>query len=166
MSVTNSYWDTDTSGLLTTAGDKGEGRTIIEMTDPHAGNTYIGWDFANTLVEDTEFHNDGYPFLGWHDTGIEDSDELLVMSYELEQNYPNPFNNQTSIVYTIKSLSNIELSIYNTKGELVNNLVNEKLGKGKYSITFTANSINSGIYYYRFKIDGEVKETKKMLYLK
>ena len=166
VTVTNSYWDTDTSGLLTTAGDLGEGRTTIEMTDPHAGNTYVDWNFTDIWVEDTEFHNDGYPFLGWHDTGIEDSDELLVMSYELEQNYPNPFNNQTNIGYAIQDRSKVELGVYNSNGQFVKSLVNEVVNAGMHSATFEASKFNSGIYYYQLRIDGMVKETKKMLYLR
>ena len=166
VSVSNSYWDTDTSGLLTTAGNKGEGRTTIEMTVPHEGNTYVGWDFTDIWVDDVEFHNNGYPFLGWHDTGIEDSYELLVMSYELEQNYPNPFNNQTNIGYTLLEMNDVEISVYNGNGQFVKNLVNEKQESGKHSVLFNAGNLNSGIYYYQLKIDGVGKETKKMLYLR
>ena len=100
------------------------------------------------------------------DTGIEDSDKLLVMSYELDQNYPNPFNNQTNIEYAIQDNSEIEINIFNSNGQFVQSLVNEKQGKGKHSVQFKADNLNSGIYYYRLKIDGMVKETKKMLFLK
>ncbi|MCK5759958.1 MAG: T9SS type A sorting domain-containing protein [Candidatus Delongbacteria bacterium] len=100
------------------------------------------------------------------EVGIEDSDELLAMNYELEQNYPNPFNNQTQLSYSIDKSSYVNISVYNTKGEFVKNLVNEKQGKGKYSVLFNASNLNSGIYYYRLRIDGMVKETKKMLYLR
>ena len=98
--------------------------------------------------------------------GIDNSDELLVMSYELEQNYPNPFNNQTNISYAIKDISEIKINVYNSNGQFVQELVNEKQGKGKHKITFEANKLNSGIYYYQLKIDGVVQRTKKMLYLR
>jgi hypothetical protein len=166
VSVTNSYWDTDTSGLLTTAGNLGEGRTTVEMTDPHAGNTYVGWDFTNIWVEDVDFHNNGYPFLGWHDTSIDNNYELLTMNYELEQNYPNPFNNQTNIGYTLEDMGKVEISVYNGNGQFVSEVVNRVVNAGMHSATFNADKLNSGIYYYQLKIDGMVKETKKMLYLR
>jgi hypothetical protein len=166
VSVTNSYWDTDTSGLLTTAGNLGEGRSTIEMTDPHVGNTYIDWDFTDIWVEDVNFHNNGYPFLGWHDTSIDNNYELLTMNYELEQNYPNPFNNQTNIGYTLEDMGKVEISVYNGNGQLIQNLINKKQGVGMHSVLFNADNLNSGIYYYQLKIDGMVKETKKMLYLR
>ncbi|HPN40669.1 MAG TPA: GLUG motif-containing protein, partial [Candidatus Cloacimonadota bacterium] len=61
--VTNSYWDVNTSGQVTSAG--GEGRTIIEMTYPFAANTYVGWDFSNLWTG-----SNGYPYLQYMLTGI------------------------------------------------------------------------------------------------
>ena len=100
------------------------------------------------------------------EVGIEDNYELLITNYELFQNYPNPFNNQTNITYTLQNISEVEVNIFNTKGEFVQELVSKKMNKGKYSVSFNASKFNSGIYYYRLKIDGVVKETKKMLYLR
>ncbi|MDA3886538.1 MAG: T9SS type A sorting domain-containing protein [Candidatus Delongbacteria bacterium] len=99
-------------------------------------------------------------------TGIMHNGELIIENYELEQNYPNPFNNQTSIEYAIQDISEVELSIYNSNGQLIQNLINEKQSKGKHQVFFKADNLNSGIYYYRLKVDGIVKETRKMLYLR
>ena len=165
VSVTNSYWDTDTSGLYTTAGNLGEGRTTSEMTDPHAGNTYIDWDFTDIWVENVDNSNDGYPYLGWHDTSI-DNEQLTINNYALEQNYPNPFNNETNIEYAIPNKGKVEISVYNSNGQFVKELVNSVVNAGMHSATFNADNLNSGIYYYQLKIDGMVQETKKMLYLR
>jgi len=94
-----------------------------------------------------------------------DNEQLTIDNYELDQNYPNPFNNQTNISYGLKDISEVNITVYNSNGQLVQNLVNEKQGKGKYSVLFNANKFNSGIYYYQLKVDGKVKDTKKMLYL-
>lgn len=98
-------------------------------------------------------------------TSIEDSDNIIT-DFELRQNYPNPFNNQTNIQYTIRNATEVELNVYNIKGEFVKNLVDEKRNKGKHSISFQADNLNSGIYYYQLKINGIVKDTKRMVYLK
>ncbi len=97
--------------------------------------------------------------------GIEDNNNLIENSI-LYQNYPNPFNNATIIPYELKENSGVKINIYNAKGQLVQSLVNEKQGKGSHSVMFEADKLNSGIYYYRLEIDGIVKETKKMLYLR
>jgi hypothetical protein len=63
ISVVNSYWDTDTTGMATSSGG-GEGRTTAEMTYPYALNTYLGWDFGSTWSCDALYSvNDGYPYL-------------------------------------------------------------------------------------------------------
>ncbi|MCK4978988.1 MAG: T9SS type A sorting domain-containing protein [Candidatus Delongbacteria bacterium] len=98
--------------------------------------------------------------------GIEEDQSNIVEDYKLYQNYPNPFNNQTNISYTLKNINGIEINVFNTKGQFVQNLVSERQGKGLHSVLFDADKLNSGIYYYRLKIDGVVKETKKMLYLR
>ena len=60
--VSSSYWDRDTSGQ--TESDGGEARTTLEMTSPHAANTYVGWDFTSVWVEDGgHIVNNGYPYL-------------------------------------------------------------------------------------------------------
>jgi hypothetical protein len=61
-SITRSYWDTERSGQLTSAG--GTGRTTDEMTWPYAPNAYEGWDFSTIWTADeTPYSNDGYPLL-------------------------------------------------------------------------------------------------------
>lgn len=57
--ITGSYWDTDTSGQLTSDG--GLGRTTSDMTLPSTF-TEAGWDFTSVWhIHSTV--NDGYPFL-------------------------------------------------------------------------------------------------------
>ncbi|GAJ09069.1 unnamed protein product, partial [marine sediment metagenome] len=57
--VDNSFWDTDTSGMLVSAG--GTGKTTAEMKD---SATFIGagWDFA-TIWDITPSCNNDYPCL-------------------------------------------------------------------------------------------------------
>ena len=134
-----------------------------------------GLDSSAGYIRDMSISSDGYIYLATDGgvyksmnstTGIEDSDELFVMSYELEQNYPNPFNNQTNIGYILQNISEVQINVFNSRGELVHELLNKRQGKGTHSVIFNADNRNSGIYYYQLKIDGIVKETKKMLYLR
>ena len=100
------------------------------------------------------------------DTKIMDNGDWIMENYALEQNYPNPFNNETNIEFRIKNNSEIQLNVYNSNGQFVQELVNEKQGKGKYKITFQANKLNSGIYYYQLVINGINEEARKMMYLR
>ncbi len=59
--VTNSYWDEETSGQ--TESDGGENRTTGQMTFPYAADTFTEWDFGVHWSADTDYSfNDGYPY--------------------------------------------------------------------------------------------------------
>jgi hypothetical protein len=98
-------------------------------------------------------------------SGISEN-ENIASDFELFQNYPNPFNNQTNIEYNLKQTAEVELNVYNIKGEFVQSLVSSKLYKGNYRESFQAEQLNSGVYYYQLKVDGIIKATKRMIYLK
>ncbi|MEJ2196795.1 MAG: T9SS type A sorting domain-containing protein, partial [Ignavibacteriaceae bacterium] len=90
---------------------------------------------------------------------------ITPVSFNLNQNYPNPFNPSTTIEYDIAKEEFITLKIYNVVGEVVETLVNENLTAGNYKITWNAQNVPSGVYFYRLTA-GTFKEFKKMMLLK
>lgn len=102
--------------------------------------------------------------------GVEDLKSSISSDLSLGQNFPNPFNSSTTITFNIKTPSTVSLKIYNTMGQEVRTLVNDKLGSGAYSVTWDANdtfgaTLKSGVYYYQL-ISGQSITSKKMLLLK
>lgn len=93
------------------------------------------------------------------------SDFTADMSKELLQNYPNPFNNSTVINFNLIADSKVRLSVYNIKGELVKNLLNQNQAAGRHQVTFDATDLNSGVYFYKLQT-GEKSIVKKMILLK
>lgn len=85
--------------------------------------------------------------------------------FVLSQNYPNPFNPTTTIQYSIPNSSNVKLIVYNALGETVKVLVNDYKDAGNYKINFNAESLPSGIYYYKIE-SGGFNSVKKMILLK
>ncbi|MDY0083500.1 MAG: zinc-dependent metalloprotease family protein, partial [Ignavibacteriaceae bacterium] len=85
--------------------------------------------------------------------------------YNLEQNYPNPFNPSTTIKFSLPEAAEVNLSIYNTLGEKLAELVNTDLAAGYYNFQWNAENIASGIYIYQLKTNKFVS-VKKMLLLK
>ena len=83
----------------------------------------------------------------------------------LEQNYPNPFNPSTTIEFTVKSASSVNLSVYNLQGQLMAVLVNEQLSPGVYKTVFDATNFPTGIYFYKLTA-GKNTMQKKMLIAK
>jgi hypothetical protein len=97
-------------------------------------------------------------------------DEVLPVSLGSLGNYPNPFNPSTTIEFSILKDNNVELSIFNVKGQKITTLIKEHLPKGNHSIVWSGNDQNgkptgSGVYLYKINI-GSFSSTRKMILLK
>lgn len=90
---------------------------------------------------------------------------LVPTEFSLFQNFPNPFNPVTTILFTIPYEENVQLQIFNINGELMETLINKKLGVGEYEMIFVGSKLPSGVYFYTLKA-GSFTETKKMILLK
>jgi hypothetical protein len=97
---------------------------------------------------------------------IEELTSEIVQDPYLLINYPNPFNNQTLISWSLPESSLVQLDIFNSKGQIVRKLTNSMLSKGKHSVIFNSDGLETGIYFYQLKINGRVEKNSKMLYLK
>ncbi len=91
--------------------------------------------------------------------------EEIINEYALNSNYPNPFNPTTQISYQIPEDGQVNLTIYNSLGEEISNLVNNYQASGKYNVQFDASNLPSGVYIYRLS-SGNFTATKKMLLTK
>jgi len=94
-----------------------------------------------------------------------------IKDFRLEQNYPNPFNPNTIIGFSIpenvkSETSNVKLIIFNTLGNEVANLVNEKKNAGSYEVEFDGSKLSSGIYFVSLLVNGNVIDTKSMVLVK
>jgi hypothetical protein len=83
----------------------------------------------------------------------------------LEQNYPNPFNPATTISYTLPIAGNVTLKVFDITGKEVRMLDNGHKAAGKYSVTFNASDLASGMYIYRIQTSN-FSEVRKMLLMK
>lgn len=108
---------------------------------------------------------------GFGPTDIEEEkEENLAPKFILQQNFPNPFNAQTTIRYYLPQNCEVELAIYNIKGQKVRTLVDDFQTAGFQSVNWDGTDNNgvevaSGIYFYRMKTDYS-QETRKMVLLK
>ncbi|MCL1827242.1 MAG: T9SS type A sorting domain-containing protein [Candidatus Cloacimonetes bacterium] len=101
-------------------------------------------------------------------------DEVVIIpeitEFSLNSNYPNPFNPETTISFGLPFTTDVNLSIYNIKGQKVTTLINDKRPAGEHKITWNGTddagqSVSSGIYFYRLNTDRFTK-TNKMVLLK
>jgi photosystem II stability/assembly factor-like uncharacterized protein len=82
--------------------------------------------------------------------------------FSLDQNYPNPFNLSTTIHYELPRSSFVKLTIFNTFGQLVSQLVNGQQQAGDQEVVFKGDLLGFGTYFYRLQA-GDNVATKKMI---
>ena len=96
---------------------------------------------------------------------VDKTQRQAIESFALIGNYPNPFNPNTIIKYELPITNEVTLVVYNALGQKVRTLVNKRQESGKYSVSFNASTLSSGIYYYRLSA-GSFVQVHKMLLVK
>jgi hypothetical protein len=131
---------------------------------------FIRRDNSNNLlffVEDQDIN----VFALADDINVNVIDSQILLDESIISNFPNPFNPSTTIEFSVQNDSNIELSIFNTKGQKVITLINDEMGKGSHSIRWNGDyefgkSVSSGIYLYMLQVNGKIEAVKKCMLLK
>ncbi len=99
---------------------------------------------------------------------------LLPIRTELMGNFPNPFNPETTISFNLKEAANVNITIFNLKGEKIRTLIEGEKDAGSYNIIWNGidkngKSVPSGVYFYKMVSEGNsgrYTSTKKMILLK
>ncbi len=148
-------------------------------------NDYIGENLylRFRLESDSSVEQDGISIdniLIGADNFVVDNDDntsATINTIILNQNYPNPFSptgsergNSTTISFTIPTNGNVNIAVYNIKGQKLKTLTNQEYSKGNHKIIWNGKddnnkTISSGVYFYRLK-SGKYTSTKKILVLK
>ena len=81
----------------------------------------------------------------------------------LEQNYPNPFNPSTKIEFSLPSVSIVELQVFNMLGQEVATLAHGLFAAGRHSVTFNAETVASGVYFYQLRAGANILARKLVL---
>ncbi len=124
------------------------GQTVIGVASNSSNINKVGfWYQAGDLV-----------------TSVEQISNTLPKQFKLQQNYPNPFNPLTTIEFALPKRTSVKLQVFDLLGRQVTTLLDEELQPGEYQVTFEAEGLPSGVYFYRIQADGFVR-TKKLLLL-
>ncbi len=165
----NWQWVTKAGGTYV---DEGNGITI-----DNAGNCYVtGW-FRDTAT----FGSYSLTSSGGRDIFVAKLNSPLSPLYAENEiiptkigfsNYPNPFNPSTTISFSMQNNRNVEISIYNIKGQKVKQLVSDirQLPEGQHSVVWDGDDdknkpVTSGIYFYKLEA-GDFQEVRKMILMK
>ena len=105
-------------------------------------------------------------------TGVGTNDDLIIPAIsEISSVYPNPFNPETTISYSLAEDAELEINIYNVKGQLVMTLVNSKQTAGEHTVIWSGVDSNdknqsSGIYLIRLQVNGRNISNRKCILMK
>lgn len=127
--------------------------TLIKSDTSIPRNIYINTPFGILT------HKDNFT------TQVSTHDITTLTEYRLNQNYPNPFNPTTKITFSLPKSETVILEVFNTLGQRIELLLNEKLNAGTHDIEFNATNLSSGLYFYRIE-SGDYHNIKKMILLK
>lgn len=76
------------------------------------------------------------------------------------KNFPNPFVNSTNISFTLEKTSDISLQVYNANGQLIKELLNQKMNKGEHNVVWNTSNNAPGIYLIQLQTPEYVKMHK------
>jgi len=102
----------------------------------------------------------------WTDMGISVinlTDTFIPTEVSLGNAYPNPFNPVTMLTYDVPVEMTVSMGIYDVRGRLVDELINDMREPGRYEITWNADQHSSGVYMVKMTAGTTVKVQKIML---
>jgi len=121
-------------------------------------------------------HNSGYQVMPRFISDVSPltvikNEESQPAGYALEQNYPNPFNPSTMIRFSLPSENYVRILVYNTLGQIIQELASDMMSPGTHEIDFNATNLTSGTYFYTVQAtspDGKETYTnsRKMILMK
>lgn len=142
------------------------------------GNTSISWGFnGTTYTEVTPSGEKAFEFslenLNYSYRVVKEPWSVKPLKvfdppedHEVISNYPNPFNGSTVIYFNILRQSQVTLDVFDVLGRKVRTLLsNELRHAGPHSVSFSADGLNSGLYFYVLNF-GQTKSIGKMVLVK
>ncbi len=143
---------------------------FVKITD---GNDIWDSDRKILIVHNDENSNDAiYHFLTVEDlTNVNKKNtEQIPKVFTLYPAYPNPFNPSVTINYSVASEMDIQIRIFNLRGELITTLIDDYKSIGKYSVAWKGidsnnNHVSSGVYIIKLTAGG-FSQSQKIIFQK
>jgi hypothetical protein len=96
--------------------------------------------------------------------------DLLPEHFTLAQNYPNPFNPETTLRFSVPERADVNLSVYDIRGQIVRSLVSTEMSAGWHAVRWNGlddqdRKAPTGMYFAKLR-GHDLNLSVKMLYLK
>jgi hypothetical protein len=144
--------------------------TVCTLTSPLAVNSDYYWRVNAQNLGGASAYSTARLFSTGTVLAVEEIAEMPKV-FDLMQNYPNPFNPSTNIRYDVPSNANVKIIIYDILGREVTTLANGVQVAGRYTLTWNASGLATGVYIYRMEAQPEnggatFTSVKKLLLMK
>jgi len=144
---------------------------ITNLQTVNRGNrTMLTWSQGSSYYRDEpmEHQNLMGQMIINQTTAVDDPQSVPVALISTVTNYPNPFNPTTTISFKLAQATNVEIGIYNLKGQLVRTLLKDSKSAGLHheiwnGLDAQGKGVGSGIYFYRINADHETRSGKMIL---
>ncbi len=137
-------------------------RINTQFNGPYVASSFNPFvlEGSATLAEALYLHPNPGPPPARIEVGDRSIVEVLPETWSLTQNYPNPFNPSTSIEFSLAQPGIVNLKVYDLLGREVAALIDgEEYEEGGQLVNFDAESLTSGIYFYRLTVKGTGEES-------
>ena len=81
---------------------------------------------------------------------VDDQSLIIKPTDRILSIYPNPFQDYTNVRYSLLESSEVEVSFYNLRGQLVNRVVKEQY-QGEHELIWQPDNLSSGTYFMLFR---------------
>ena len=152
--------------------------TSAVQTDYDSQNNFSQYRIAF----ETEHDDDGFAdciYLATSESPIQSHRPLLILTFDntssIDQEivpvkyplilYPNPFKGKCSVSLNSRINQDVEITVFNIKGQKVKKTIKEKLERGENNILIDLTSLSNGIYFFKIKTEGD-EYIKKAIVMK
>jgi hypothetical protein len=139
-----------------------EGALRGDLATVPASNKAFTWRVADSLAVGSGYRiriisvagpalrdSSSLPFIIALPTSVDAQRSPVPAGWDLAQNYPNPFNPVTQISYAVPTEQHVMVSVHTLLGQQVAVLVNGPSAPGRFTVSFDASGLPSGMYIYR-----------------
>ena len=87
------------------------------------------------------------------------------INYPEIKNFPNPASDYEVFEYVLHDKSDVKLEILDLQGQLLETIINQTMGAGRYRSIFNTSNLSNGVYLYKVNVNGYVI-TRKLIIAK
>lgn len=173
--ITLDVWDPAAPTEVIVSLQNAAGDVIIEMTAETS--TSSEWQTLSYDASSVAGADDISQFVILFDPGNTTSDEYFFDNFILDQTvnvedletvghfnvFPNPSAGQTTFEYDLVNGSDVQLSIFDLTGKVVEQKNMGKQAAGRNQFVWNPNGLTNGLYFYTFSVNGQTASGKIVL---